>query len=576
MRCCHFASFFWGRPSLRGRFDDVGIRSTCQRRQKFSVLALLSGLILAALNGLWPTGATCAEVWLAGVDPYVWHLMEPGVPSDYTDLFKADAPWTMAAKHTQVFKTSTQFIVRGRDEQLRRMFADLRRRGIALAVEGLLQRYGADCGQGIEGYSSRGTAALIARRISQLGGRLAYVAMDEPLWYGHVFLGPHACRASIAAVAANVAQSVAELRRVFPAVQVGDIEPFATKGQPADWLDEIGKWIAAYRAATHSNLSFFDVDVDWREPWQQQFLALVPRLSEAGVKFGVIYNGDPSDPNNIAWTRHAEERFVAVEADPALIPDHAILQTWMSHPSSMLPETQPGTMTWLVNRYAAAETRLTLKRAGTVLTGRLAGPNGQGLAGQRIRISSVDEHNAGPPGIVAQSGTVPTGAVRALFALRINTECMCSGPVNATVGLLSYYDTRTGQSVDRRFSVQGYASRPEGTHIVAPAGQAFAPNTTRWPVRPGDLWTVRAQVGAAESSAHSGYVALIFQRGDGGEAKRIKIELQPAARTLREIATDAAGQFSFVTSADVLRGNPGFRAEFDGNRLFRMSSASVR
>jgi hypothetical protein len=42
-----------------------------------------------------------------------------------------------------------------------------------------------------------------------------------------------------------------------------------------------------------------------------------------------------------------------LERDASLVPDDAIIQTWDRHPARFLPETQPGTLTYLVNRYGS-------------------------------------------------------------------------------------------------------------------------------------------------------------------------------------------------------------------------------
>jgi hypothetical protein len=123
-------------------------------------------------------------------------------------------------------------------------------------------------------------------------------------------------------------------------------------------------WADAYRGAAGVPLAFLQADVQWDGPWRDQLTDLRARLLKQSIKFGIIYNGDVDDQTGLAWTRHTEQRFAEIEAAPALIPDQAVLQTWMAHPTHMLPETQPGTMTWLVNRYVAAETHLAVHRVG--------------------------------------------------------------------------------------------------------------------------------------------------------------------------------------------------------------------
>ncbi|MBV8115672.1 MAG: hypothetical protein JO300_13095, partial [Silvibacterium sp.] len=274
----------------------------------------------------------------------------PNSGTDFEALFSADAHWSKAASKIQVFKVSTQLIMSGSDELLSRMFADLKRRNIGLAVEALILSEGPNnCGHGFEGYSSPRTMQVMAERIRKFGGDLRYVAMDEPLWYGHHYDKKNACQSSYADLARDVAQKVAMLRAVFPNVKIGDIEPLGSSG---DWTNEIIQWTQAYRAAVGEPLSFVDADINWSGPaWHQQLAALAKALRGAGVALAVTYDGDGSDKTGQQWTEHAEQRFAAVESDPLTKPDIAVLQTWMAQPAHFLPEEEPGTLSWLVNRY---------------------------------------------------------------------------------------------------------------------------------------------------------------------------------------------------------------------------------
>ena len=301
--------------------------------------------------------ATAPEIWLAGVPPFARSKMFQESESDYLELFRADAPWSNAASHVQVFLTNGGLILRESDDQLKSVFADLKRRHIALAVEtGLLA--GKDsagrqaCGVGIEGFIAPDQGTTIANRILKNGGTLDYIVLDEPLWYGHVFHGPNACQSSIEDVAREVAARVVAIRKIFPSVKVGDNEPAATL-QPSDWLDQITKWTKAYQTAAGEPFSFFNADVQWSGPWKQQLPVLKKLVEGEGSKFGIIYNGGGSaaQESDEVWTQEAEDRFRAVETNPALVPDIAVLQTWGRWPKKMLPENQRGTMTNLVIRY---------------------------------------------------------------------------------------------------------------------------------------------------------------------------------------------------------------------------------
>lgn len=305
--------------------------------------------------------ASAGEIWLSGVAPFLRQKMfqEPSSSSDYLDLFKPDAPWQKVSQRTKVFMTNGGLILRESDAVLQTVFADLKRRHIALAVEmGLLSGKDSsgkqECGVGVEGFGAPDTAKVIAERIRKNGGELRYVAMDEPLFFGHHFGGKNACQWSMNDVARDIAPRAAALREIFPAVEIGDVEPVgAAENVPPDWVEEIAQWTQVYQQVVGQKLSFFHADVVWTSPWQQQLAAIKRVAHERGLKFGVIYDGGGTgkQESDELWTQEALQRFRAVESNPATIPDHAAFQTWARWPHYMLPEDKPATMTWLVNQY---------------------------------------------------------------------------------------------------------------------------------------------------------------------------------------------------------------------------------
>ncbi len=150
---------------------------------------MLIGVLLAA-----PPGAKAAagspEVWLSGVPPFVREQTFHESDSDYMDLFKPDAPWSKSAQVVGVFMVNGALVMHQSDDELKAVFSDLRRRNIALAIEmGLLSAKDSKgqqvCGVGVEGFAAPDNATVVADRIQKAGGVLAYVAMDESLWYAH-------------------------------------------------------------------------------------------------------------------------------------------------------------------------------------------------------------------------------------------------------------------------------------------------------------------------------------------------------------------------------------------------------
>ena len=124
---------------------------------------LLLALTVLATAAAGAAAARTRDVWLIGVPPWARaNVFHDPSPSDYLDLFKPDAPWDRGAKQLKVLGTTGALINRESDETLQKVFADLKRRHIALAVEGgMLTGVGPsgrfECGRGVEGFGAAGT-----------------------------------------------------------------------------------------------------------------------------------------------------------------------------------------------------------------------------------------------------------------------------------------------------------------------------------------------------------------------------------------------------------------------------------
>ena len=219
---------------------------------------------------------------------------------DYVDLFEPIAPWNKAAEAVQVFKTSTQFLANAPDDTLSHMFADLKRRNIALGMEALMLTTTASVALVSRGYGGPQTMEIVASRV-QRGGDLRYVAMDEPLDFGHYSHQPNACQSSLADLAADIAGKVRAIRRIFPEVQIGDIEGLGRSGPEGD-VDGLMEWtrLTKLRSARLLASSMWTWCGLARGSHKLQRLAA--RLRAAGIKFGIIYNGNPDDQSGLAWT----------------------------------------------------------------------------------------------------------------------------------------------------------------------------------------------------------------------------------------------------------------------------------
>jgi len=326
--------------------------------------ALVIGLILIAVRTVYAQDddrdrgrhrGGDRDVWLSGVDPEAQKNRHLDEPADYMDLFKPDAPWSKAASGLAVFKVGTRFVLHADDAELRTMIDDLKRRHIAFAVElGLLENGGpGTCGYGVEGYGNPTAVESVAKRVKALGGQIDYVAMDEPVWFGHIVNKVSkstgtGCQYSVPVLAEKVAPKIALLRRYFPDIKIGDIEPVTGKGPGGpQYIEDILTFEDLLRRKTGDAPVFVHADMAWAAPgWQPLLETLARRLHASDARFGVICDGDVAAGGNEAWIDQALQRCRAVAADPKTKPDDFIVQSWEPLPTKMLPETDPGALTY--------------------------------------------------------------------------------------------------------------------------------------------------------------------------------------------------------------------------------------
>ncbi len=524
-------------------------------------------LILGTLLG--PAAVSAApRVWLSGVDPVVRAHLPGAKPSDYEALFTDVAAWSRAVHEVAIFKTSTQWLAQGSDASLRRMIATLNQQGIALGVEALMMPRRHVCGA-VEGYSAPGEIAVVARRLKQLGGSLKYAAMDEPLWFGHFDTSAKACQAPVSQVVAGLAENVKALRAVFPNVQIGDIEPFqGLAGHGVQLADELA-FAQAFRQATGTPLAFVHADLHWKEYDQTRMAALKAAFDGAGIRFGVIYDGNPEDQTDVAWTQNAQTRFSMVEQDPLTEPDDAILQTWMVRPIHMLPETQPGTMTNLVLSYAREITHLASSRSAQGIVGSLSTEAGVPVGGAAISVFATDNGSALPASVRQLAGTVPAGAVKAVIALRINIESEGLGAGAFVVGV-STYRRPNGSSIETPLMEGAAAARGQTitrSQTLEKTGPAFG-------VSAGQTYGLTVPMGASAGLNNAGYVALIFLTADDQEVKRLKLPFTTTKAPLGSVRTDANGRFQMAT-ADAALASTTMEVDFSGDAIRRGASATV-
>ncbi len=288
------------------------------------------------------------QIWFAPLDNLYRSYNKTKGPDDYPELFNNPGQWDQAARHVDVFKIYPDWAERAEDASLRSMLQWLTDRHISLGLEYGGLRASATCGTGIEGYDG-GNLKNVLLRMKRLGGRVDYIALDEPLWYGHIYRGPRSCNASIPDLAQELAVQVKMAETIFPDIRIGDIEPFPQQGT-TDWIDDINSWPASYRAATGRKLDFLHVDVMWGQNWLEPTRALHSALKLKQIPFGVIYNGSSTDRSNKAWLDSVMAHYAEFEGAGER-PENVVFQSWSNAPDKLLPDTASDAMTSLILSY---------------------------------------------------------------------------------------------------------------------------------------------------------------------------------------------------------------------------------
>ena len=362
---------------------------------KFSSLMVILAILVSPIRNLKvhsqninrPEARNTATpmIWLCGEDPVVQRDKHKNQPADYMDLFGSTEAWPVAASRVKVFKISTQMALRGSDEQLKSIIDGLKREGIGMAIEMGVLVGSSRCGLGVEGYALEMGVENAAKRIRNLGGTLDYVAMDEPVWFGHVASGGTKCRDAIADLAEQAAPKLVLLRRYFPNVQIGEIEPVNGSqyalSLDSRFIDDVMEFEGLAEKKSGVKLAFLHADVAWTTNWRPELEMMANRAHARGMRFGLICDGDANAGGDEAWVQQAIQRCRDVAANPRTRPDDLIVQSWEPLPTRMLPETNPGSLT-----FEAKQLSMLFPDPPVPVTGLMQGqsPNGAGQPPRRL------------------------------------------------------------------------------------------------------------------------------------------------------------------------------------------------
>jgi hypothetical protein len=513
--------------------------------------------------------------------PAIWFV---AAPLTATHLFESGAPWPITASKVQVFKIYATYLGQAADSDLVSFFLFLKQHHMALAIEFGILNADDPCGSGIEGFAGGGIkfANAFSRRIKKLGGDLAYIAMDEPFWNGHIRSGLHACKWSAVQIASNAKLTIEAFRSVFPKVAFGDIEPITEIGD-SDLVQEYAGWEDAWQSITGEPLAFFHADVVWREKNIPLLTKFGRMLSQKSIPFGIIYNGEINDISDKMWLDHAEQRFENYENGLNPHPDQVIFQSWNPYPKQLLPETHANTFTNLVLRYFRARTQFASVTKGATIAGRLQDDSGNPVAGDSVTLESLEAE--GGPYVQSITGFIPKSAVKMLVGWRVNTECGCSGSADILVLPPQFESKGRIEQVDLAALgiYPGDNHQPlrkpvsnGAIHISASPAQQLIANGGMINVEGGADFSFKVQFSVNNITSDAVTVNIIFFDNAGREVLRNQLPLKPLWTVCGQSRTDSSGKFQVMAPPAVSRDGNAYRLVFRGNNSHRAVWQTIR
>jgi hypothetical protein len=318
-----------------------------------------------------PSGAPAlsqASIWfhpLPAISPYPGG--PPGTPgaTDFDSLFTGNT-WPRATARTSVFGMYAGWVSSGvsgagnqaSDQELQSIVTFVNAHNMTIELEAPALQATATCGAGIEGYVPYGqtvhdlTLAYL-QRLKALAAPVQFIKVDEAYFYGTVSNEAQVCHFTVTQIAQALQSYTQLVQTVYPNAQVGDVEP-VVNAYATDPVTAIGQWHDAYKAVTGAPFPFFIADMDFSNAaWPTLAKSMETATRGRGMKYGIIYSGDPTDTSDTQWIGKTVARFQAYQGTGGGRPDYVLFQSWNQHPWHALPETDATTFTGALDAYVA-------------------------------------------------------------------------------------------------------------------------------------------------------------------------------------------------------------------------------
>ena len=440
-------------------------------------------------------GALAVEPRLA--EPQIW--IAPIGRADAANMWTKDAPWQEAAKKVKVLVLVHHTISLANIPRLIeiRDFAKAHNWQIDLSTEAVGKMDNETCG-GQEGYSWPGENRDAAKILFDLGIKVDWVDMDGPIMSGSHDPSPTGCGLSMADLIPRVAATLKGVFALYPNARLMHGEPLPSLQQTPNWRQTLDVFHAGLTQILGVRVVGMQADVHWTDPaWPQAMRDLHTHLRQNNQLLSVIYNPTEGIGTDADATRTMVENFEAVEGGLSIVPDIALIESWVPNPVNAMPETSPTAEMWVVNRYPRPRSRLQVQFVGQSARGKLTTLDGKPIANATVNGFKPGVDFSKPLPVTSTQGTVPANAVAAFVIVRINTENSGDGLNHLLFGTLGYRETVGGTAAfdfSWRTNFQRYGGTiVDGqlvggtivTEVYAPPGQSFAPNSDSFPVTPG-------------------------------------------------------------------------------------------
>lgn len=436
------------------------------------------------------------------------------------------------------------------EDQIRLILADLKRRGIALGFEAGVLTNDQTCGTNVEGYGILSTLDQM-RRIKQLGGEIEYLAVDEPVWHTMAYPNGPGCYWPVRRTAANAAQNVAAIRAIFPNIKVGleenpDVPDFGAAGTVPLMVEFMDAW----REYFGEPLAFTVFEVNGNTDWQTAIPELRKATRARGIPFALFYRGWGNSPSNDDWMTEARLLFERYETRMDAPPESAFFYSWDNYPDHVLPETNPGAFTWLINSYFRDRSSLTMTANGTRVSGRLTDSRGAPVPGADVAIGVRQSIGRGITGECGVHMTVPAATTRSVLQIYAGhhdgTDLDVSSiRVTPSAGgspvTFDFTHGLTGWTMAADRTVEPVIS--QNTLQIRTTGDQYLWLNLTLPLTPGASYDVRLNTRVSASSVGGGSFRVIFLNSANTTTGAKYIPFEPAVFPLAQARTAADGTF---------------------------------